>query len=119
MLPNFRAITNTMLALMLCMLFLASDAVTQTPEWSDGSPIVRFDKHEEATTELVASWEGVPERHWAGPAIWANRLQDWVVRDGALVCEPMNNAPCRTVHLLTYDLGGKQEPFRLATVIIT
>lgn len=118
MLPNLRAIITIMLALMLGILSLVPDAVTQIPEWSDGSSIIRFDKREEANMELVVSWEGIPERHWAGPAIWPNRLQDWMVRDEVLVCESVNKFPCRTAHLLTYDLGEKQEPFRLATVIV-
>ena len=49
---------------------------------------------------------------------WASSYDVWKSKTAALICESMGNAPCRTAHLLTYDLGEKQEPFRLATVII-
>ena len=45
------------------------------------------------------SWDGVPDRPWAGPALWANRLQDWRVRDGRL--EAAVGQPMRTAHILT------------------
>ena len=46
------------------------------------------------------------KRVWVGPAYWANRLQDWQVRDGRLEClESSANKPMRTVHLLTHRLG--------------
>lgn len=38
-----------------------------------------------------------------GPGLWANRLQDWKVEDGKLVC--INTKPMRTVHLTSYSLG--------------
>jgi alkaline phosphatase D len=65
----------------------------------------------------AADWQGGPERRWAGPSIWCNRLQDWLVRDGVLrsVAEP--EMPLRTAHLLTYELGGKREPFRLQVLV--
>ena len=37
---------------------------------------------------------------WAGPEYWGNRLQDWSIRDGMLVCGV--RAPNRTLHCLTY-----------------
>ena len=45
------------------------------------------------------SWDGVPDRPWAGPVVWANRLQDWRVRDGRL--EAAVGQPMRTAHILT------------------
>ncbi len=44
-----------------------------------------------------------PDRDWAGPEFWANRLQDWRVREGRLEC--VGGGPLRTVHLLTRRLG--------------
>ena len=37
---------------------------------------------------------------WAGPEYWGNRLQDWSIRDGVLVCGVQ--APNRTLHCLTH-----------------
>ncbi len=49
------------------------------------------------------AWSQV-DRVWAGPAYWANRLQDWRLENGHLVC--VNDAlPMRTVHMLTRRLG--------------
>ncbi|MBD3174087.1 MAG: hypothetical protein GF320_02815 [Armatimonadia bacterium] len=48
-----------------------------------------------------------PDRVWAGPDLWANRLQDWHIRDGAL--HAVGAGPrlsARTVHLLSHDLIG-------------
>lgn len=118
MLLYIRSIIKNVLTLVFVSLFLISVAFAQSPKWSDGTPIIRFDKRDGETMESVANWENIPERHWAGPAIWTNRLQDWIIRDGTLICEPEGNAPCRTAHILTYDLGEKQESFRLTTIII-
>ena len=51
----------------------------------------------------LKTWSQV-DRQWAGPDYWANRLQDWRLVDGNLVC--VNDAlPMRTVHILTRRLG--------------
>ncbi len=47
--------------------------------------------------KYVSEWKDSPDGVWAGPSLWANRLQDWKVMDGKLVC--INNKPMRTVHL--------------------
>jgi phosphodiesterase/alkaline phosphatase D-like protein len=58
--------------------------------------------------EMELSWAGVPDRPWAGPALWTNRLQDWEVRAGRL--EVSVGQPMRTAHILTartnLDRGG-------------
>ena len=43
--------------------------------------------------------EGV-ERIWVGPETWANRLQDWRVRDGRIECVDVS-LPFRTLHRTT------------------
>ena len=48
---------------------------------------------------VTESWDDSPDRLWVGPNLWANRLQDWQVRDGRL--ESRVALPMRTVHLLT------------------
>jgi alkaline phosphatase D len=80
--------------------------------WTDGSQIEIHIAPNEA-----ANWEGVPERRWAGPSIWCNRLQDWRIKDGYLHADAEDNAPCRTAHLLTYGLVEQSDPFTLQVVL--
>lgn len=43
---------------------------------------------------------------WLGPDFWANRLQDWMLRDGRIECiAPAGQGVGRTVALLTSSLG--------------
>ena len=51
----------------------------------------------------MESWDDSEDRPWVGPDLWANRLQDWQVRDGRL--EARAALPMRTVHLLTARVG--------------
>ncbi len=48
---------------------------------------------------FVLAWDAVPDRPWAGPDLWANRLQDWQVRNRRL--ETSSGEPMRTAHILT------------------
>ncbi len=52
---------------------------------------------------VVESWDDASDRPWVGPNLWANRLQDWQVRDGRL--EARAALPMRTVHLLSARVG--------------
>ena len=45
-------------------------------------------------------WQDWPDMRWAGPEYWGNRLQDWSIHDGALVCGV--RGPNRTLHCLTH-----------------
>ncbi|HUS87219.1 MAG TPA: alkaline phosphatase D family protein [Bacteroidales bacterium] len=47
--------------------------------------------------KYVSEWKYSPDGSWIGPGLWANRLQDWTVEDGKLLC--INTKPMRTVHL--------------------
>jgi len=51
-----------------------------------------------------SEWHTWPDMRWAGPECWGNRLQDWSVRGGRLVCEV--RAPDRTLHCLTHTASG-------------
>ncbi len=53
----------------------------------------------EGGSEIDLSWNSAPERPWAGPALWANRLQDWEVSEGRLTAH--SGQPMRTAHVLT------------------
>ncbi|MFK5973055.1 MAG: alkaline phosphatase D family protein [Flavobacteriaceae bacterium] len=54
------------------------------------------------------SWDQVVDRTWVGEHFWANRLQDWEVKDGRLVCiQKSVKKPMRTVHLVSSRLEGQ------------
>jgi len=58
-----------------------------------------------------SSWEDQPDRVWIGPEYWANRLQDWRIEHGKMVCTN-TTLGLRTVHILTQQVGdhyGKLE----------
>ncbi len=54
-----------------------------------------------------SNWDTEPDRTWVGGDFWANRLQDWQIREGRLECVAPKNLPMRTVHLLTHRLTGE------------
>ncbi|MFC1734840.1 alkaline phosphatase D family protein [Candidatus Hydrogenedentota bacterium] len=84
------------------------------PTWSDGSSITA---PPEKLVE-VTDWDGVAKRHWAGPTIWGNRTQDWINENGKLECVVADDKlPCRTAHLLTYDLSAKSGAFEMSVVL--
>jgi hypothetical protein len=57
--------------------------------------------------------EGV-ERVWVGPDYYANRLQDWRIRDGRLeATEGSADKPMRTLHLLTRALSEREGSVRM------
>ena len=51
-------------------------------------------------TGFISRWHQWPNMGWAGPEHWGNRLQDWQVMQGSLVCQVC--APDRTLHCLTH-----------------
>jgi phosphodiesterase/alkaline phosphatase D-like protein len=57
-------------------------------------------------------WRTSLDRDWVGSEYWANRLQDWRVRDARLEC--VGAYPMRTVHLLTRRVGKQHRDFRLS-----
>lgn len=51
--------------------------------------------------EFSFSWNNISEQRWIGSFFWANRLQDWKVKDGRLESAATDkNLPFRTVHVL-------------------
>lgn len=62
------------------------------------------------TTSLELDLPRSAERVWLGSDLWANRLQDWRLRDGAIEClEARPEWPMRTAHILpawSDDLRG-------------
>jgi hypothetical protein len=54
-------------------------------------------------------------RTWLGPEFWANRLQDWQLKDSRIECvETGPNKPYRTVHLLTHRVAGGSGSFKIS-----
>lgn len=59
--------------------------------------------------EFTADWSKAVDRVWIGPNFWANRLQDWRVKDGAAECvQKQARYKMRTLHLLTHRLNDTQ-----------
>ncbi len=60
-----------------------------------------------SAADFASNWPEHARRAWVGPEFWANRLQDWRIEAGRLVCtEARGGKPLRTVHLLTRRLGA-------------
>ena len=59
--------------------------------------------------DFTSQWAISPDRPWIGPEFWANRLQDWQIKDGRLECvESAANKPMRVAHLLSGALIAKK-----------
>ena len=58
------------------------------------------------TTDFQSHWSTASDRTWVGPQMWANRLQDWHIKDRRLECVVASpQKPMRTVHLLSHRLS--------------
>lgn len=58
-----------------------------------------------STDSISYNWNNTVDRIWAGQDFWANRLQDWEIKDNRLVCiRNEAHKPMRTVHLLSTRL---------------
>jgi alkaline phosphatase D len=65
--------------------------------------------------EPIADLTQVPDRTWIGPDFWANRLEDWRVRDSRIECladDPLHSV--RTVHFITREVQPGSGSFRLS-----
>jgi hypothetical protein len=60
--------------------------------------------------EFRSDWHQQPDRVWIGQDYWANRLQDWRIENGKLIC--VNTAKqFRDVHILTHRMGEEGGTF--------
>ncbi|MCP5532105.1 MAG: hypothetical protein H7A48_02925, partial [Akkermansiaceae bacterium] len=58
-------------------------------------------------------WDNLPDQTWAGPGYWANRLQDWEVRNGRVQC--INGSRDQlTLHRPGTSIRGNGENFSLS-----
>ncbi len=65
--------------------------------------------------DFTSNWSDSPDRFWAGPDYWANRLQDWQIIKGRLECVVASQRyPLRTVHLLTARLEAALSDLNLS-----
>lgn len=79
----------------------------------------RTDRAPEALLEVGRwhRWSELPPRRWLGEHLWGNRLQDWQVRDGALVYTAQPSSSMRNVHLLSRRLGHDNAAFVMQTEV--
>ncbi|GLR17078.1 alkaline phosphatase D family protein [Portibacter lacus] len=54
---------------------------------------------ESVQVEFESKWNLWNDMSWAGPEYWGNRLQDWEIKDGKLLCNITGDN--RNLHLLT------------------
>ncbi|HBF23293.1 MAG TPA: hypothetical protein DDW23_05690 [Planctomycetes bacterium] len=67
--------------------------------------------HPTAPTTYQDSWADSPNRPWPGKDWYANRIQDWQVRDGRLECLTNQDSTAgRTVHLLAHEIDSAYSP---------
>lgn len=70
--------------------------------WPAGSPDGAFSDN----------WNSMPDQTWAGPNYWANRLQDWEVKNGRVQC--LNGSRNQlTLHRPGTSIRGNGENFSL------
>ncbi|MAH96755.1 MAG: hypothetical protein CMI66_11360 [Pedosphaera sp.] len=63
-------------------------------------------------------WTSHIDRTWIGPEFWANRLQDWEIKNGFIQCiESSKKAPLRTLNLITGSTILKGDSLKLAVEI--
>jgi len=68
-------------------------------------------------TQFQSYWKNSPDRVWVGPDFWANRLQDWKIENGTLICQTGSpRFPMRAVHLLSRRLSDKIADFEMSVV---
>ena len=67
------------------------------------------------SVSFKSDWQNWPNMKWAGPEYWGNRLQDWVIADGKLVCDITGHN--RTLHLLTVQNGEPDAELEISTTV--
>jgi phosphodiesterase/alkaline phosphatase D-like protein len=61
-----------------------------------------------SSSGFSSRWSDQQDRLWLGPEYWANRLQDWHLKDGRLESVVERVTPMRTLYLLTTRLGEQE-----------
>ncbi len=61
---------------------------------------------------LISNWDTSVESVFLGKEFWANRLQDWRVKNGRIECLNGKDA-LRTVHVLTHEINKERLAFNI------
>lgn len=56
-----------------------------------------------------SKWHNMPDMPWTGEDVWAQRLQDFCIKEGELQC--LVHGRDRTVHILTHQLSADSKSF--------
>ena len=62
-----------------------------------------------------SNWHNWPNMKWVGPEYWGNRLQDWFLKDGKVICDVTDKN--RSLHLLPIQKPEKMVGFITSVVI--
>ncbi|MFB6271561.1 MAG: hypothetical protein ABEL51_01575 [Salinibacter sp.] len=71
--------------------------------------------HVDVAGTFTSTWHRWPDVRWAGPDMWANRLQDWRIRNGAVECTAFGGN--RTLHCLTHRLSEDDGEFETGVAV--
>ena len=61
---------------------------------------------------LISNWDTTVESVFLGKEFWANRLQDWRVKNGRIECLNGKDA-LRTLHVLTHEINKEKLGFNI------
>ena len=89
--------------LLLPVVLLGACAEVPIPAPPVELPVDLSDLTPEALARFETDWHEAEDRRWIGPSFWANRSQDWQLRNGRVECIGHRLA-WRTLHLLDHQL---------------
>lgn len=64
-----------------------------------------------AQNSYQSKWQEMPNMTWTGEELWANRLQDWNIKDGKMEC--IITGKNRSVSLLTHQISDASKAFEM------
>ncbi|MDF9795074.1 alkaline phosphatase D [Catalinimonas alkaloidigena] len=62
-----------------------------------------------------SKWQNWPDMLWVGPDYWGNRLQDWEIQSGRVVCNVSGKN--RALHNLCCQLNGQKGAFNSSVIL--
>lgn len=94
--------------------FLLGSTIPLTSDFGFSRAVSSFFKGPVAI-DFKSDWADWPDMKWAGPQYWGNRLQDWPLRNGKLICDVVGIN--RSLHLLTVQNPNGNAPLDLSVKI--
>ncbi len=94
---------------------IAISTVTPNLLLTPSTGITNFRKPVHASSVFASTWQNWPDVLWAGPEFWGNRLQDWQIQNGKVVCNISDVN--RTLHALTCQLSEQPEAFETSVIV--